>query len=65
MATIAGLKGMRAVPPQAFDLIARLSAFVRMETVTDAVRLLGLLLAGAVGGLFTAAVLAARRGAPR
>ena len=62
MATMAGLKGTRAVPPQPFDLLARLATFVRMETVTDAVRLFGLLLAGAVGGLFTSAVLAARRG---
>jgi hypothetical protein len=33
-----------------------------MHAVSDAVRLFGLLLAGAVGGLFTSAVLAARRG---
>jgi hypothetical protein len=53
---------MRATPPMPFDLVPPLLALVRMDTVVGAVRLLGLLLAGAVGGLFTAAVLAARRG---
>lgn len=62
LATMAGLKGMRAASPQPFDLLARLAAFVRMETITDGVRLCGLLLVGAAGGLFTSAVLAARRG---
>lgn len=65
MAAMAGLKGMRATPPEPFDLIARLAAFVRLERVIDAVRLFGLLLVGAIGGLFTSAVLAARRGVPR
>jgi PAT family beta-lactamase induction signal transducer AmpG len=65
MAAMAGLKGMRATPPQPFDLVARLSAFVHMETITDGVRLFGLALVGAAGGLFTSAVLAARRGAAR
>ena len=65
MAAMAGLKGMRATPPQTFDLMARISAFVRMETITDGVRVFGLALVGAAGGLFTSAVLAARRGAAR
>ena len=65
MATLAGLKGMRSAPPVAFDLGARLAAFVRLETIGDGVRLFGLLLAGVTGGLFTSAVLAARRGGAR
>jgi hypothetical protein len=36
-----------------------------MDTVGDGVRLFGLVLVGVVGGLFTAAVLAARRGGNR
>jgi hypothetical protein len=40
-----------------------LAALARIDTAGNGVRLLGLLLMGAVGGLFTAAVLAARRGA--
>lgn len=65
MASMNGLKGLRAVPPQSFDLLVRLASFVRMESIADGVRVCGLLLAGAAGGLFTAAVLAARRGGPR
>lgn len=61
-ATLAGLKAMRATPPQPFDLTGSLGALVSLQTPGDGVRLLGLLIVGAVGGLFTAAVLAARRG---
>jgi PAT family beta-lactamase induction signal transducer AmpG len=63
--TLTALKGMRATPPIPFDLLTPLAALARMDTVGDGVRLFGLLLAGAVGGLFTAAVLAARRGGSR
>jgi PAT family beta-lactamase induction signal transducer AmpG len=62
---LSALKAMRATPPMAFDLTTPLMALARMDTVGDGVRLFGLLLVGAVGGLFTAAVLAARRGANR
>jgi len=61
-ATLSALKAMRATPPMPFDLVTPLAALLRMDTGGGAVRLLGLLLVGAVGGLFTAAVLAARRG---
>jgi PAT family beta-lactamase induction signal transducer AmpG len=61
--SLAGLKGLRATPPVPFDLLARLSTLFEMATPSDAVRFVGLLVVGAVGGLFTAAVLAARRGA--
>jgi PAT family beta-lactamase induction signal transducer AmpG len=63
--TLTALKGMRATPPIPFNLLTPLAALARMDTVGDGVRLFGLLLAGAVGGLFTAAVLAARRGGSR
>jgi PAT family beta-lactamase induction signal transducer AmpG len=62
---LSALKAMRAAPPKAFDVATPLLALARMDTVGDGVRLFGLLLAGAVGGLFTAAVLAARRGGSR
>jgi PAT family beta-lactamase induction signal transducer AmpG len=64
-ASLTAVKGMRATPPMAFDLMTPLAALARMDTVGDGVRLFGLLLVGVVGGLFTAAVLAARRGANR
>jgi PAT family beta-lactamase induction signal transducer AmpG len=60
--TLTALKAMRATPPQAFDLMTPLAALARMDTVGHAVRLIGLAIAGAAGGLFTSAVLAARRG---
>ncbi len=62
-ASLVALKGMRATPPQPFELTGPLAAMARMDTVSDGVRVVGLLLAGLAGGLFTAAVLAARRGA--
>jgi PAT family beta-lactamase induction signal transducer AmpG len=62
-AGLSALKAMRATPPLPFDLMTPLAALARIDTAGNGVRLLGLLLMGAVGGLFTAAVLAARRGA--
>ena len=56
------LKAMRGAPPMPFDLLAPVAALVRMDTIGDGIRLAALLVAGAVGGLFTSAVLAARRG---
>jgi PAT family beta-lactamase induction signal transducer AmpG len=61
-AILSALRGMRADPPQAFDLLVPLSNLVRLETVGDVVRVAGLVSIGAIGGLFTAAVLAAKRG---
>jgi PAT family beta-lactamase induction signal transducer AmpG len=61
-ATLTALKGLRATPPLPFDLSNALVGLTHLETATDGVRVLGLLIVGAVGGLFTAAVLAARRG---
>jgi PAT family beta-lactamase induction signal transducer AmpG len=62
-AVLSALKAMRGTPPVPFDLMTPLAALARMDTAGNGVRLLGLLVVGAVGGLFTAAVLAARRGA--
>jgi PAT family beta-lactamase induction signal transducer AmpG len=62
-AGLSALKAMRATPPLPCDLMTPLAALARIDTAGNGVRLLGLLLMGAVGGLFTAAVLAARRGA--
>lgn len=61
-ATLSALRGLRATPPQAFDLAGPLLNLVRLETVGDVVRMLGLVSIGVIGGLFTAAVLAAKRG---
>jgi PAT family beta-lactamase induction signal transducer AmpG len=61
-ACLTALKALRAVPAQPFDVATPLSALIRMETAGDGLRVLGLLIVGAAGGLFTAAVLAARRG---
>ena len=63
MTTLAALKGMRATPPRPFDLAAPVLSLVRVDTLGDGVRLAGLLVVAAAGGLFTSAVLAARRGA--
>jgi MFS transporter, PAT family, beta-lactamase induction signal transducer AmpG len=62
-ATLTALKGMRATPPQPFDLTTPLLALARLETGGDVVRLVALLIIASIGGLFTAAVFAARRGA--
>lgn len=61
-ACLTALKALRAVPAQPFDVATPLAALLRMETAGDGLRVLGLLIVGAAGGLFTAAVLAARRG---
>ncbi len=60
--TLAALKATRATPPMPFDLMTPLASLFLVDTIGSGVRLIGLLLAGAAGGLFTAAVLAARRG---
>jgi PAT family beta-lactamase induction signal transducer AmpG len=59
---LTALKAMRGAPPKPFDLFAPLLALVSVDTIGDGVRLTALLVVGAAGGLFTAAVLAARRG---
>jgi PAT family beta-lactamase induction signal transducer AmpG len=59
---LTALKAMRGTPPKPFDLLAPLLSLVSVDTIGDGIRLTALLVVGAAGGLFTAAVLAARRG---
>jgi len=63
-AVLAALKGLRASPPLPFDLGRPLLDLVSLDSPGDVVRLVGLFSVGAIGGLFTAAVLAAKRAAP-
>jgi hypothetical protein len=62
-ASLTGLKGLRATPPRPFDLPGALAGLAVPASAADVVRLAGLLLLGAAGGVFTAAILAARRAA--
>lgn len=62
-AVLTALKAMRTASPQRFDLLGALGGILTIQSPPDVVRLAGLGLLGVVGGLFTAAVLAARRGA--
>jgi PAT family beta-lactamase induction signal transducer AmpG len=62
VATLAALKTMRETPEIGFDL-SRAAAELRNPTeVTDWVELLGIAAFAAIGGLFTAAIFAARHG---
>jgi PAT family beta-lactamase induction signal transducer AmpG len=61
--TLSGLKGLRATPPQPFDIVAGLSSLAVPGSAADGVRLISIAVLGAAGGIFTAAVLAARRAA--
>ncbi len=63
-ALLAALKAMRATSSNAFDLPAALHAVLHPAGTGDWVRLATLLVVGVIGGLFAAAVAAARR-APR
>ncbi|HEX4824543.1 MAG TPA: MFS transporter [Candidatus Polarisedimenticolaceae bacterium] len=63
-AVLGALKGMRATPPLPFDLARPLLDLVSLDSPGDVVRLAGLFSVGAIGGLFTAAVLAAKRTVP-
>jgi len=63
-ALLAALKAMRATPPVPFDLAAALSAVLHPATTGDWVRIATLLVLGVIGGLFAAAIVAARRANP-
>lgn len=63
-ALLAALKATRATPPATFDVTAALSAVLHPETAGDWVRIATLLVLGVIGGLFAAAVSAARRTGP-
>jgi PAT family beta-lactamase induction signal transducer AmpG len=61
--TLSELKGLRATPPQPFDLVSGLTSLAVPASAADGVRLVSIVVLGVAGGLFTAAVLAARRAA--
>ena len=68
-AVLAALKAMRGSPeagvPVPFDLQAAMWRLASPQSVTDWVEIVGLLAFAVIGGLFVAALLAARRGAGR
>jgi PAT family beta-lactamase induction signal transducer AmpG len=61
--TLAALKAMQAAKGAVFDFTAALGPVVHPETLTDWVQVAGILAFALIGGLFVAAVSAARRGA--
>lgn len=63
VAVLAALKAMRATPAMGFDLGTAVSALGHPAAVTDWVQLFGIAAFAAIGGLFTAAIFAARHGA--
>lgn len=65
IAVLAALKVMRATPGAGFDLQAALWQVAHPATLTDWVQVAGIVAFAAIGGLFVAAVSAARHGAGR
>jgi PAT family beta-lactamase induction signal transducer AmpG len=63
IALLAALKAMREAPGGGFALQAAIWQVVRPVAITDWVQLVGILAFALIGGLFVAAVSAARRGA--
>ena len=63
VASMAALKAVRAQPGAGFDLVAELVRLASPDDVGSWVRAAGVLIFGAIAGLGTAAVFAARRGA--
>ena len=62
VASLAALKTMREAPESGFDLVR---AFVELQSpteITDWVQLIGIAAFAVIGGLFTAAIFAARQG---
>jgi PAT family beta-lactamase induction signal transducer AmpG len=62
-ATLAALKAMRDTPEAGFDLWGATLRILTPAGITGWTELFGILLFGLIGGLFVAAVVAARRGA--
>jgi MFS transporter, PAT family, beta-lactamase induction signal transducer AmpG len=62
-ASLRALKAMRGKPEVPFDLVAALQAMAQPQTPSDWAGPIGLLAFALVCGLFTAAIVAARRGA--
>ena len=65
IALLAALKAMRGTPAAGFDLRAALWQVARPVTLTDWVQVAGIFTFALIGGLFVAAVSAARHGAGR
>jgi PAT family beta-lactamase induction signal transducer AmpG len=65
VAGLAALKAARASPDRAFDFRLALSRTLAPGSITDWVQAAGILSFALIGGLFVAAVAAARRGAAR
>jgi PAT family beta-lactamase induction signal transducer AmpG len=65
IALLAALKAMRGTPGAGFDLRAALWQVARPVTLTDWVQVAGIFTFALIGGLFVAAVSAARHGAGR
>jgi MFS transporter, PAT family, beta-lactamase induction signal transducer AmpG len=65
VAGLAALKGMRETPAHTFDFRLAVWQIVTPASLTDWVQAAGILSFAVVGGLFVAAVAAARRGAAR
>jgi MFS transporter, PAT family, beta-lactamase induction signal transducer AmpG len=63
VATLAALKTMRESPEAGFDVARAVAVLARPTAVTDWVQLFGILAFAGIGGLFTAAAIAARHGA--
>jgi PAT family beta-lactamase induction signal transducer AmpG len=63
VALLAALKTLREVPAAGFDLAGAARAVAVPASITDWVQLVGILAFAAIGGLFAAAVAAARHGA--
>jgi PAT family beta-lactamase induction signal transducer AmpG len=64
-AVLAALKAMRGTPGAGFDLRTALWQVARPVTLTDWVQVAGIIIFALIGGLFVAAVSAARHGAGR
>jgi PAT family beta-lactamase induction signal transducer AmpG len=62
IALLAALKAMRETPEAGFDLRAAIWQIARPVAITDWVQLVGILAFALIGGLFVAAVAAARHG---
>jgi hypothetical protein len=61
-ALLDAMNGLRATPPRPFDFAASLRALTQPEDLGGWTTLLGVVVIGAIGGFFAAAVTAARHG---
>ena len=61
-ALLEAMSGVRATPPRPFDFVTSLGAVVQPHDLGGWTTLAGVLVVGAIGGLFAAAIAAARHG---